>query len=196
MSPLPFRRCRALLFLLLSLACASCIAWRGGLERLDPKELPSSAQPRALTFDVTYLSNGKSKDPEEAAAEIRKALMETGLFASVERSFDKGPLHISFEFEESFNATAVGVSGFISGLTLFLFPAWGKADYSLEAVLHDGYGTRQSARYEDEYHVLLQIVLLPATPFLYPPKVEKELVQNLALHAVAELMSPATPPSR
>src|SRR5262245_2269625 len=177
------------------LAFASCIAWRGDLSRQDPDEIPKPEHPRPLTFEVSFLSNGAAKESStrEATDVIQRALAKTGLFASVEPSTERGGLHLVFLVEERFDEGAVKAGAFLSGLTLFVLPAFGTAEYSLDANLYHGGGGRRSSAYQDQLHFAMEILLLPATPFFWPPRVEGKVVSNLALHAVAELLSADVP---
>src|SRR5262245_57609181 len=125
---------RSFVALVVSVACASCIAWRGDLPLLDPSEFSKPEHPQALTFEVVYRSNGESKDSSAREAEgiIKKVLEKTGLFASVESS-PVGSPDLTFQIDETFNEGAVSVSAFLCGFTFFVFPAFGTAEYSLEA---------------------------------------------------------------
>ena len=178
-------------------ACASCIAWRGTLSHLDPRELSKPEHPRALTFEVDYLTNGAAKESStrKATDAIQDALERTHLFASVEPSTERGGLHLVFHIEERVNEGAANASAFLCSLTLFVLPAFASAEYSLEADLFDAEhgGLRRSSGYLDELHFAMEILLLPATPFFWPPRVKSEVVSNLALHAVAELLSSGEP---
>jgi hypothetical protein len=186
------------LLALLFLSGPACIAWRGDLARLEPADFAAPERPRALTFEAVYRANGEEQESEskDTTELLEGALAETGLFASVEPTSAKGELHLEFRYDETFDEGAVQASGFLCGFTFFLFPAIVEADCELEAVLYEHGVAVGSARHGDELHFAMEILLLPLTPFFWPGRVGDELVENLALHAVRDLLpGRADPPA-
>lgn len=178
--------CRTLLLAVVPLAGAACIAWRGDLARLEPEDFSAPAQKRALTFDAVYKANGDPDDKrsKECAEVVAEALQDTGVFASVAATTQKGELHVAFTFDETFNEGAVFATSFLCGFTFGLFPAIANANTSVEAVVYEGGVHRCTVRVDDDLHFVMQILLVPATPFFWPPRVGKKLMTNLVYHVV------------
>lgn len=192
------RAFRPLLLAAVSLAVTSCIAWGGKLSRLDPEDFSAPQHPLPLTFETVYLVNGKTDDKRSTECEdlVAEALRDTGVFASVAATTTRDEVHLAFTFEETFNEGAVFTSSFLCGLTLFLFPAVVKGNTSLETMVYDG-GVRGPVKFDEDFHFVMQILLLPATPFFWPPRVADDLMRNLVFNAVHDsrlgLVSSAQP---
>lgn len=179
---------RALSLAALSLTSAACIAWTGKISDVDPDSFAAPQHPRALTFETVYRSNGEEKEKQaaEAAGVVAEALKDTGVFASVEDTTARGALHLVLTFDETFNEGAVFVSAFLCGFTFFVLPGYARANTSLEAVVYEGGVPRGPVKVDASVHVLMQILLLPATPFFWPPSVSEDLVRNLVFHAMQD----------
>src|SRR5262245_22523006 len=115
------------------------------------------------------------------------------MFSTVEASTTQQDQHLVFTLHETFDETSVFMWSFLCGFTFFVFPAFVSADFSLETTLYEGGVQMGTAKAEDEIHLVMEILLLPVTPFFFPPSVENDLLRNMALHTLRELMSPRTP---
>lgn len=173
-----------LLALLVAVSSTACIALKG--DQLPVLSSESLAQPdRAihLTFDAQYSGNGelRSDFTEKYVAVVQAALEESGYFAS-EMGAD---VHLSLNLDEQFDEGKAYLVGFLSGLTLLVFPAIASADLVLDADLYQGGVKQASFEYEDSTTFVMQILLLPLTPFFWPGRVSEEILQNEVLHVVA-----------
>jgi hypothetical protein len=203
MRALPATACPVLLL-------SGCVAWSSGPAPEAP--LAGAERVRAnLSLETTFHVDVEGVKPteeqeKEAAKDIEEVIAE--VFGKSGRyKIDRGDSAYTLEVDVTNSGDPNMLLALISGATLCVIPAWATDSYVTDVQLFDA--TRapvESTRFVHDQTVLIQILLLPATPFAFPSSVNRRMWRNvseqmvvwtdktiLAHAAKARLAPPAAP---
>jgi len=163
-----------------------------GCASFPGKELPtytyeSMTVPAAkltVSYDVKALSLGRdnaglAKGMQE---EIEKVFKASPLFNQVAPGVGTGEYQYSFTLRNEGNAGLAFASGFISGLTLTIIPAYAKDEYILSVDVKKGNQALKTYTYQDHLDSWIELFLIFLTPSHWPPTMAKELIDNMLMN--------------
>jgi len=172
----------------LLLALSACVSFRGG-ELGDAPVLEPRADPPSVAVVVTAYDVFPERRDIPALPAWTEWVMdgytESGLFREVRSGFGDADLHVEVTLERRDESNLALAT--LSGLTLTVFPAWGSAELTMISRFRDGQGNELvTTRKKESVHIWIQLLLIFALPFGYPPVVSANVMQDLVLHSLAE----------
>lgn len=174
-------------------ACSGCVSFQGKkLAHVDMNTLQASAGPEkpAVGFDVKWSVSDREHPAGTSMfqGDVDRLFRESQLFSNVSQG--KGqPYHISLSMNNWGNKGAASVSGFFSGLTLGLIPAYAKDNYTLTVDVKQGETALKQYKYEDCMKSWIQLFLIFGMPGHTPNKVALKVRENMVLNFLQDLQN-------
>lgn len=157
-----FRLSTVLMLLLLS----GCVTYRGGaVPEVDPSMIAVPRMQRVIAYDLRVDSNvgGDFDAARVAGRELNSALRSAGAELEASGSVADPDAELAVELKARGNRGAQFISGFISGFTFTLIPAYASVELVTEAELRESGEIRKRYRYADSLSLWVQLFLLPFT---------------------------------
>ena len=173
----------------ISLLATSCASFSGGkLPKVADKPV-TSAQKVSLTYSLkagTNITGSRTEvsDKQRSAANtpMVNAFNKSQRFSSVSQG-KGGAVHVEVDMLNHGNAAAAGISGFITGFSLFTIPGFAADNYTLTATARTASGKSRQYVLDDSMNTVLWLPFIFATPFANPvsvyPKVQENMYRNL-----------------
>jgi hypothetical protein len=144
---------------------------------------PQDPKP-SIDYDAKFISLGR----ENAAAvrilqeEIEKVFNRSNLFSTISAGIGSEKYHLSIVLKDEGNVALAFLSGFISGLTFAVLPAYGRDEYVLSVDVKKGDQLLKQYQYKDHMNSWIQLFLIVLTPTHWPPDVAKNIIDNMLLN--------------
>ncbi len=178
-------------FLFLSILTAAIVS---GCASFPGRELPIYAYEQIpamekkiyASFDVkAFGPRGENKKFEQRLEkEIQKILTQSLAFAQLEPNKNDGEYHYSFVYRDEGNEALAFLSGFISGFTLAVVPAYARDNYILSIDVKQGDKLIKTYTYRDHMNSWIEALLLVVTPIYWPPAVAQSIFDNMLMNFV------------
>ena len=81
------------------------------------------------------------------------------------------------------------MSGFISGATFFVIPAYGRDIFIMTVVVKKGDYVLKTYNYKDHIDTWFQLILLFLMPFNFPPSVYDSVMDNMIMNFAHDFSS-------
>jgi hypothetical protein len=163
-----------------------------GCASFPGKELPAythehiapPAQKLAVSYDVKALMFGKENErtTKTVQDEIEKVLKASPLFSQVGPGVGLGEYQYSFVFRNEGSFALAFLSGFISGFTFTIVPAYGRDEYILTVDVKKEDKVLKTYEYKDHMDSWIQLFLVFLMPSHWPENVGKEVVDNMIMN--------------
>ncbi len=177
--------------LLLGVLFAFCVA---GCASFPGRELPTyvyeqmsaPANKISVTYDVKAIMLGKenAKTAEDVNKEISRILSESPIFTQAVAGTGTGDYHFSFALRNEGNEVLAFISGFISGFTFTVIPAYAKDNFIMTIDVKRGERLLKTYSYRDHMNTWIQLLLVFLTPSHLPGDVAKSIVDNMVMNFV------------
>jgi hypothetical protein len=143
------------------------------------------------TFDVKFVAPGSEnkKIVPLLEQEIERILTGSRVFEAAEPNKTDGEYHYSMMFRDEGNQTLAFLSGFISGLTFTVIPAYARDKYVLNVEVKQGDKVLKAYTYRDHMDSWIQVLLIVVTPMYWPPDVSKSVLNNMVMNFVHDFSS-------
>jgi hypothetical protein len=140
-------------------------------------KLTASYDVKALVFD---------KENERSAGrvqeEIQKVLQASPLFEKIAPGAGTGEYQCSFLFKNEGNQALAAISGFISGFTFTIIPAYARDKFVLTVDVKRGDRLLKTYVYRDHIDSWIQLLLVFLAPSHWPPDISKEVFDNMLMN--------------
>ena len=174
----------------LFLSVAGCASFAGKeLPRYTYEQIVPNPQKPSIDYDAKFLTLGR----ENAAAvrmfqeQIEKVFRKSTLFERFDAGIGSAKFHFSMALQNEGNIVAAGVSGFISGLTLTLLPAYARDEYILTVDVKKGNQLLKQYRYKHYMDSWIELFLIFLTPTHFPPNVAREVIDDMLLNLLHDV---------
>jgi len=172
------------------LAAGGCASFPGKqLPQRSYSEVASLGKGPAVDYDARFLTQGI----ENAMAvrifqeQIEQTFARAEAFETFSAAVGKAPCHLSLTLENRGNMPMAFISGFISGLTFAVLPAYARDNYTLDVdVKRDG-KVLKHYHYKDHMTTWIQFFLVVLTPSKHPNKVVRGVFDNMLLNFLYDL---------
>lgn len=155
---------RRLRFLLLIPCLVGCASFRGGeLPERSVSDLtpPAASRPDAHV-ELRWLTHGRenANARELLAPKVLGAFERSGVFESVREGSGGGDHGFLITVDNTGNTFVAGLTGFLSGLTLFAFPGYARDVYTMEAQVTLAGSPPRDFTYRDSLSTVFQWVMV------------------------------------
>lgn len=168
-----------------------------GCASFPGKQLPihtydelAPVEPRpSIDYDAKFLALGM----ENAAGvrvfqeEIEKVFGNSHVFSKFGSGIGAEKYHLSLMLRNEGNIGLAMLSGFISGLTFLVIPAYAEDEYVLLVDVKSGDQAIKHYEYRDSMYSWIELFLIVLTPTHWPPTVAKEVIDNMLLNVLHDL---------
>jgi hypothetical protein len=165
---------------LLSIAVAGCVAYRGNaVPRIDPATIRVARMNRVMSYELSIDNNvGDEVEVSRAALrELEQTFNAAGAELKPNGSVAAPDSTLTVSVAIKGNVPAQLLSGFISGFTFCIVPAYAAADMRLEADVKTRDGAQKHYEYADALTVWIELFLLPFSNS--PDRVGEELLADM-----------------
>ncbi len=145
--------------------------------------VPRDPKP-SIDYDAKFISLGR----ENAAAvrifqeEIEKVFSKSNVFSKFSAGIGSEKYHLSLVLRNEGNVGAAAISGFISGFTFTVIPAYARDEYILIIDVKRGDQLLKQYQYKDHMNSWIQLFLIFLTPTHWPPDVARSVIDNMLLN--------------
>jgi hypothetical protein len=130
------------------------------------------------------LRKENARSTETLQKEIKKILSASPVFAEAAAGAGTGDYHLSFVFRDEGNEALAFLSGFISGFTLTIIPAYAKDNFILTIDVKQNDRVLKTYSYRDHVNTWIQLFLVFLTPTHWPGTVAESIVDNMIMNFV------------
>lgn len=151
--------------LCLALSAAGCASFAGGqLPERDVQGL--SQQQLAVDYETEWFTFSAANENarKSLARSVREVLEESGMFSRVGYGSGQARYHLHFVMRNDGDRGTAQLTGFFSGLTLTLLPAYARDEYTLAVEVSSGGNPIKSYEYRDHMTSWIQLFLVFAMP--------------------------------
>jgi hypothetical protein len=152
--------------MLFAICLGGCYSYRGGtIPHVAPSVIAVPRMQRVITYDLRLYSNvgGDAELDRLARRELESAIRLAGARLELSGRVADPDAHLVAEVKSIGNPGAQFLSGFLSGFTFAVVPAYASIEYVMEVELHSGAKFPKRYRYADSTSLWIQIFLLPFT---------------------------------
>jgi hypothetical protein len=176
---MPIVRCIAFTACLFVLS--GCVAYRGNrIPRIDPTTIAGAPNGTEITYTIDVKSQVGNDDAitTKVTRQFLSTFAETGVQLK-EAAPQPRTANMNVVFEANGSEGAQIASGFVSGFTMGLIPAYARVDLVLMAQVTDAGGRVHRYDYGDTFTAWIELFLLPVTPWYWPATVEDDLIADI-----------------
>lgn len=169
---------------------AGCASFPGKeLHSYSYADIVPPAKKVAIDYDATFLTLGK----ENAGAvkifqeEIEKVFNQSNQFSKFNAGAGFAKYHFSLSLRNDANVGLASLSGFISGLSLFIIPTYATDEYTLTVDVKKGNEVVKHYEYKDSMRTWTEALLIFLTPTHFPTSVVKDVIDNMLLNFLHDM---------
>lgn len=177
---------------LLAISLSGCASFQGHeLPQIDVTNFKNNSAQYSLDYSIRWQSFGKEsavgiKPFEEIVTET---LNETSLFSSYKPGVGNSEIHFDLVMNNHGNLVASLLSGYISGFTLLVIPAYAKDEYTLTAEVSKNDKFIKRYQYDDHMSTWIGWIFLPVMPTHTPNETSKKVMKNMFQTFLMDLQS-------
>ncbi len=191
-----YRHAVLLLATLGQIVANGCYTYRGGaIPEIDPQSISAPANDTSIAYELRAESN--VGDDAEIRDIARKSLLTAMGNAGVEikevGTVSETDLTLSVDVKVKGSKLAQAVSGFVSGFTWAVFPAFAQNKFVIEANVLDRDGSTKTFQYNDTMNIVIQILLLPFTNS--STRVVEEMIADMMRSLVRDMQQDSLLPA-
>lgn len=186
----PYHRLASTIAVLLACLLASCASFKGGeLPERTRDDFTAPASLHSASLDFTWLTQSKVNPTvrELYAPKVIGVMEESGLFSKVKEGDPTADYQFSISIDNTGNRFVAGLTGFLSGLTLFALPGYARDNYTLEAEVHRNGVLVRKASYQDHVTSWFQWIMLFFSFTHKLSEVPDEVIENTIWNLLYDL---------
>lgn len=174
-----------------------CYIVSAGCASFPGKELPKytydqikpSGPKVSVDYDAKFLSFGRENSYAVRIfqEEIEKVFGQSGVFTKVSAGIGSEKYHLSLVLENRGNLPLAFLSGFISGFTFLVIPAFARDEYILTVDVKQGEQVIKQYKYKHYMDTWMEIFLIFMTPTHFPTKVARDVIDDMLLNLLHDL---------
>lgn len=184
-----FRRFLPALFLVL-LITSGCASFPGKeLPRYTYEQIPVAEPKHSIDYDLRFLTFGA----DNATAvkifqeEIEKVFNESKIFEKSSPTVGTSVYHFSMVLRNEGNVGLAFLSGFISGMTFTVLPAYGKDNYILTVDVKKDGEIIKSYQYNHYIETWVHLSMIVLTSTRHPDKIVREAMDDMVKNFLHDL---------
>lgn len=176
--------------LLLVFIVAGCASFPGGkLPKVSYGDITVPEARPSVDYDALFLALGSESSGGTNAfkEEIERVFANSGYFERYENGTGKEAYHISFLMKNEGDAVVAFVTGFISGSTFLLLPAYARDEYKMTIHVKKNGETLKTYTYEEHMDTWTQLFLVVLAPTHWPFSTARDIFDGMLLNFLHDL---------
>lgn len=176
--------------LLVAILISGCASFPGNdLPRYTYEQIPQLEPKPSIDYDLRFMSFGSDNTAavKILQEEVEKVFNESKIFQTHSAITDKSKYHFSMVLRNEGNAGLAFLSGFMSGMTLTLVPAYARDEYILTVDVKNDGELIKTYKYSNHMDTWLHLAMIFLTSKRYPDKIARDVFDDMIRNFLHDL---------